>query len=128
MKRTHFSAEEALTYLEANQERFPLQMVTRLSAVELGATVFPVDLSEVTEARYFGPEGELRFFDDGGLVAVLVEDEPGDVYIDRTANLLPKFGKRLTKRQYVAFDWDGQGYIRIIRLLDWEGGNDHAGE
>lgn len=127
MKLTNYTARDACAYLEANQEQFPYQMVTRLSEIILGGSTLPVNLNEVTEARYFGPECEMRFFDDGdGLEAALFREEPGDVFLDRTSALLPRFGKTLTKRQYIAFDEDGQGSVETVRLLKWEGETEHG--
>lgn len=125
MKITPFTLEGACAEIQTHQDRFPFMMATCLSEVRLGKAVFPVDLSEVIEARYFGPECEMRFYDDGnGLNAALVQEEPKEVFIDRTSKLLPAFGKTLTRRQYVVYDEDGQGDIKMVRLLKWEGGQD----
>jgi hypothetical protein len=51
----------------------------------------------------------------------LLEDGRAN-YIDRESSVIsPKFGKKITKRQYLAFDEDGQGYVAATRLLRWEG-------
>ncbi len=128
MKLTYYNQDEALAYLGAHAERFPYQMVWRLSSVELGVTRSPVnDLAEVTEARFFGPDAELRFYlEHGSLAAALVEDD-GDAAIERTVRLLPRFGKTLKQLQYIAFDEDGQGYVALTRLAAWEGGGSDAG-
>lgn len=128
MRRTDLEVREALGLLERQPQRFPYQMIYRLSGVELGARRAPVDLEEAAEARFFGPEAELRFYEGrDGLAALLVEDEPEDLWVDRQARLLPRFGSTLTSRQYMAFDQDGQGYIALVRLLDWRGGAPDAG-
>lgn len=128
MRQTDLGVREALELLERQPQRFPYQIIYRLSGVELGDRMDPVDLEEATEARFFGPEAELRFFEGrDGLTALLVEDGPEDLWVDRQARLLPRFGSTLTSRQYVAFDQDGQGYIALVRLLDWKGGASDAG-
>lgn len=128
MKLTYLSQGEAWTYLAENAERFPYQLVRRLSAVEAGRSALPADLSQVIEARFFGPGAELRFYQaEDALAAALVEDEPGDVTIDRTVRLLPQFGAALTRRQYIAFDEDGQGYVQVTRLVDWKGEGEYGG-
>ena len=82
----------------------------------------------MTEARFFGPEAELRFYlEHGALAATLAEDEPGDAAIQREVRLLPKFGRTLKQLQYIAFDQDGQGYVALTRLAAWEGGGGDAG-
>lgn len=128
MKLTYLNQDQALAYLAEHPGRFPYQMVWRLSSVELGTARIPADdLAEVTEARFFGPEAELRFYlEHGALTAALAEDEPGDVAIERTVRLLPRFGKTLKQLQYIAFDEDGQGYVALTRLAAWEGGGSDA--
>lgn len=128
MKLIYFTQGQALAYLAEHPERFPYQMVWHLSFVELGASHLPADLAGVTEARFFGPEAELRFYrEDGSLAAALVKHEDGDVVIERTVRLLPKFGRTLKQVQYIAFDQDGQGYVALTRLAAWEGGGGDAG-
>ena len=129
MKLTYFNQDQALAYLAERPERFPYQMVWRLSSVELGAARIPGnERADVTEARFFGPEAELRFYlEHGALAATLAEDEPGDAAIQREVRLLPKFGRTLKQLQYIAFDQDGQGYVALTRLAAWEGGGGDAG-
>ena len=43
MKLTYFNQDQALAYLAERPERFPYQMVWRLSSVELGAARIPVN-------------------------------------------------------------------------------------
>jgi hypothetical protein len=123
MKVTYFECPEACAYLETHRESFPFQMTTRLSSVTLGNAEYPVDLTEVLEARYFGPEGEMRFYDDGaGRKAALFSEGEGDPFLDQTSPLIPGFGENLTSRRCIGFDEDGQGYVEFVRLVDWKGG------
>lgn len=122
MKITRTNKDEALKYLENHKEQFPYAMITRLSSVVLSRVTFPFDPSEVIEARFFSNDHELRFFDDGnGLEAALLEKEGTDVVIEKSAVLLPNFGKKLFSRQYIDYDDDGQAYVRTVCLCGWEG-------
>lgn len=100
----------------------PYAYITRLSQVEVGLNSETFSLEEVLEARFFGPQREIRIYhEDAEFVGVMLEEEEGDVFLERTSLLRePRFGKSLTLRQYIAYDADGQGSIQNIRLVKWE--------
>lgn len=105
----------------------PYAYITRLSRVKVGRNPREFSMDEVLEARFFGPKREIRIYrEDDCCNAVMVEEEEGDVFLERVSQLRePEFGRCLTMRQYVDFDADGQGSIQTIRLVDWE---EHAYE
>ena len=99
----------------------PFAYFARLSEVSVGYTPEEISLEELTEARFFGPDGEIRICETGeGLSAAELKEVPGVLYIDKKTGLLPGFGSKLVKRQYIVFDEDGQGGIAATRLLHWE--------
>ena len=101
----------------------PYACITRLSQVEVGLTPAEICLDDVLEARFFGPDREIHFYqEEDGLAAVMLEDEPSDEFYDTTSPLQDaRFGKHLTIRQYIVYDEDGQGSIWDIRPVKWEG-------
>ena len=101
----------------------PYAYITRLSCVELGHTPTACPTAELLEARFFGDRQEIRlYWQADELHAVRLEEEDGDVYIEKKRKLRdPKFGTHLTLRQYITYDDDGQGSIRTMRLVKWEG-------
>lgn len=102
--------------------QMPFAYVRSFSAVTLGKTQPLPPMNEILEARFFGPDQEIRLTDDGdGLYGLRIVDGETSDFIDLTDRLLSGFGKTLTKRSYVDFDEDGQGSIVCTRLLDWEG-------
>ena len=118
MKIIALSANEALN--EALS--MPFAYIACLSRVYIGLTPETVNLAEVNDARFFGEDGEVRFFrENGTMTALRLTDDPQDVTIDHTHALIKSFGTQLTERRYIQFDQDGQGYIAATRLLAWEG-------
>lgn len=117
---TDLSVKEALEIGKA----MPYAMFTHLSKVTLGKTPTVVSLDELIEARFFGGNGEIHIFTENGEPkAVHITDEENDSRfppIDREYTLLSNFGKKLTVRQYIDFDNEGQAYIKAVRLLGWE--------
>lgn len=118
MKPTDLTLEAAL--LQA--QTMPFAYMASFSSVTIGRTPGQPDLSEVLEARFFGPDGEIRIYRDGeALRATAYMDRPEDIYMDCTSETIsPRFGKSITKRRYVEFDEDGQAKIAATRLLDWK--------
>lgn len=117
---TDLSVKEALEIGKS----MPYAMFTHLSKVTLGKTPTVVSLDELIEARFFGGNGEIHIFTENGeQKAVHITDEENDSRfppIDREYTLLSNFGKKLTVRQYIDFDNEGQAYIKAVRLLGWE--------
>lgn len=117
---TDLSVKEALEIGKA----MPYAMFTHLSKVTLGKTPTVVSLDELIEARFFGGNGEIHIFTENGeQKAVHITDDENDSRfspIDREYTLLSNFGKKLTVRQYIDFDNEGQAYIKAVRLLGWE--------
>lgn len=100
----------------------PFAYIARLSSVFIGAAPKDFSLDELSEARFFGPDREIRIYYDGaGLSAMELREESEDHCIDKESDLLPNFGTKIVMRKYLAFDEDGQGYIAATRLLRWEG-------
>lgn len=119
--------QRELTVQEALElgKTMPFAYIARLSEVWIGTTPESLSLEELTEARFFGPDGEIRIYYDGsGLSALELRDDDKDKeeknYIDKESKPLPNFGTLLKKRQYLAFDEDGQAYVAATRLLSWE--------
>lgn len=119
MKKTTLTVEDAIRL----GTELPYAYITRLSEVTVGPTPDVFGTGELLEARFFGPDREVRIFRcEDDLCAVMLEDEAGDVYLDKTSRIRRScFGKTLTLRRYLSFDEDGQAYIAETRLLDWEG-------
>ena len=103
--------------------REPYAYITRLSCVEVGRNPKDFSMDELLEARFFGPQREIRIYrQDDCCQTVMLEEEEGDVFLERVSQLRePEFGHLLTVRQYIEYDADGQGNIQSIRLVDWEG-------
>lgn len=99
----------------------PYAFIRRLSEVRLGLNTAAFDADELLEARFFGPEGELRICRDGeALRAVTLSTEDGDETLEeRYCIANPRFGRELTVRKILAFDEDGQAYVRASLLADW---------
>lgn len=102
----------------------PYACITRLSEVTAGPT--PPDFSpeELLEARFFGPQREVRIWaGDTGLEAICLEDDGQDDFLDLPPRKIraSRFGKELTLRRYLDYDEDGQAYICATRLVDWKG-------
>ncbi len=76
------------------------------------------------EARFFGPEGELRLTrSDKGSMEAFWLTETGDEVLDQARPLLPEFGRQLTVRRILDYDEDGQVCVAATRMLRWEGGD-----
>lgn len=100
---------------------YPFAYIRRLSSVSFGRTPQPVDAEELIEARFFGPDGEIRVFQtEDGLKALLIREEPDEPYRDQAYEIANgKFGKTMTVRNILDADEDGQYYVAATRLLDW---------
>ena len=87
------------------------------------------DIDEVIEARLFGASGETHFYrTEKGLVETRIDErsEGQDYFaIDQKSPVMDHIGKgaKLLSRQYYAFDDDGQGYVKVTRLVGIEGGD-----
>lgn len=101
----------------------PYAYITRLSRVTVGPTPAQCPLEELLEARFFGPDREVRIYSgEEGLEAVCLEDEEQEDYLTSTCTVRDtRFGKYLTLRRYLGYDEDGQAYIQATRLADWKG-------
>ena len=118
MKRTVLTVDEALEQGKSMSYAY----IARLSSVYVGPMPQVLPLEELTEARLFGEDGEIRIWKTEDVYAACLLEDGGSNYIDRESPVIsPKFGKKITKRQYLAFDEDGQGYVAATRLLRWEG-------
>lgn len=119
MKKTVLPADQAIRL----GLTLPYAYITRLSQVTVGRTPEQFSDEELLQARFFGPDREIRIWrDEAGLQAVSLEDEAGEQCIDLIRPIRSRaFGRRLTLRRYLDFDEDGQAYIRDTRLIHWEG-------
>lgn len=119
MKKYTLTADQAVS-LGLQQ---PFAYITRLSEVTVGSTPAELSLEELLEARFFGPDREIRIWQEGdGFCALAVEEEAQDEYLDQPRAIRSsRFGRTLTLRRYLAYDEDGQAYIRDTRLVHWEG-------
>ncbi|MBD5102511.1 MAG: hypothetical protein HDT27_07450 [Subdoligranulum sp.] len=103
----------------------PYALIRWLSRVSLGPTPDRIDLSELTEARFFGPDEEVRIFlAEDGLQAARFWKGAEDTVIEHKCALANKaiFGESVTVQQFLNFDGDGQAAIDYTRLSDWKGG------
>lgn len=116
---------ETLAFADAKGKSvvFPFVLVRELSRVWLGETEkAEIAWGEATELRFFNDTAELRFFGTAGrLQAVLLEDVAEDTCHDRTFPLAHNgaFGQKLTVREYLDYDEDGQLYVKATRLKGW---------
>lgn len=119
MKKYTLTADQAVV-LGLQQ---PFAYITRLSEVTVGRTPAEFSQEELLEARFFGPDREIHIWHDGdGFCAAALDEEAGDEYLDQPRCIRSKcFGRSLTLRRYLAYDDDGQAYIRDTRLVHWEG-------
>lgn len=124
MKIRTISLHEAMAWAEG----YPFVYLRMLSSVSMGNTseILPrICWEEVEEARFFGPSGELRVFDDGAaLTAAVLEDGPHETEYsvqDRTCPLAHDgaFGREIVVRDYLDYDGDGQLFVSASRLKDW---------
>lgn len=102
----------------------PYAYITRLSEVTVGPTPPEFSPAELLEARFFGPDREVRIWaGDTGLEAICLEDDGQDDFLDLPNREIraARFGKELTLRRYLDYDKDGQAYICATRLVDWKG-------
>ena len=112
------------TVSQALQEgkNLPWAYLKYMSRIYLGRTPSMPSVAELEEGRFFGPDCEIRLYDDGaGLEAVKITDEPEDVIQDSEVWLRRSYGRYLHKRRYLEFDADGQARVACTRLLKWEG-------
>lgn len=69
-------------------------------------------LENLLEARIFSERKELHLFHyEDGIRAVETEIEPSDEYREEKQLLIPRYGKNVTLRNYIAYEEDGQAYI-----------------
>lgn len=87
------------------------------------------DIDEVIEARLFDANKETHFYrtEKGMAETRIVEGSEGQDYfaIDQKSPVMDHIGKgaKLLSRRYYAFDDDGQGYVKVTRLVGIEGGD-----
>lgn len=123
MKREDFT--DGLTVEEALQrgQKLPWAWIRSISSVSLGLKPETVDLNELLEARFFGPEEEIRIFRNGGaLRAAALSAEAADKTIKRRFDIEnPMFGSSITVRYTLEADEDGQMNRICTCLIGWEG-------
>lgn len=119
MKTEIITVQEALDQGTA----LPWALVRTLSAVSLGPSPAQIDQDELIEARFFGPEAEIRLFRiNGQLRATLLSAETDDSVIKRTYKIEnPTFGRSVTVSYTLKADEDGQVNLTSTRLTRWEG-------
>lgn len=100
----------------------PWALVRSLSRVTLGPVPADVDTDELIEARFFGPDQEVRLFQtEDGLRAVQLTAEPDDSTIEQVRPIAdPAFGGSVTVIYTLQADEDGQMNIAYTRLAGWE--------
>ena len=102
-----------------------LYMISELRLCRVGE-LGTVDWNQCMEARFFSKEAELHLFDlNGELHAVELSDGDEKDWNDRSYELNPsvlkgssarKNVRKLTVREYFAYDEDGQMIVDAIRL------------
>lgn len=105
----------------------PWALIRQLSLVQMGETSrLSIDWDEVTEARFFDNDKEIRIFEaEDGLSAVLLSDgeneAEGVTYRDTVRELEHKewFGAAVSVREYFGYDEDGQLCAVASRLNGW---------
>ncbi len=119
MKREVLTVEEALQRGQA----LPWAWVRSLSSVSLGLRPAEINTDALLEARFFGPETEIRLFRSGGaLRAAALTPEAGDKTIQRRFDIEnPIFGASITVRYTLEADEDGQMNRTVACLIGWEG-------
>lgn len=119
MKREVLTVEEALQ----RGQKLPWAWIRSLSSVSLGARPAEVNMDELLEARFFGPETEVRIFHSGGaLRAAALTTETTDKTIQRQFDIEnPMFGDSITVRYTLEADEDGQMNRTDACLVGWEG-------
>lgn len=105
----------------------PWAYIASYGSLTMGLTPEKILFDEILDARFFGPEGELRLFRRGDVLEALwVDDTPCprqlDTTIDKIIKLKSFYGKELTMRQHIVFDEDGQACIYTTRLAALKGG------
>ena len=111
-----------------------IQKVDRVEICELDKNDF--DIKKLMEARIFGDGREIHVFEyDSGLKAVECCTEATDIAVDKFSDIpqdssvhyfdedqiLPeKYGEKLTFRNFIAYEDDGQAYIGNKILLKFE--------
>ena len=120
MAKKSISIDEALKRATA----LPFAMIRSLSDVYLGEQKIPSDLSDVIEARFFGPDEEIRLFRDGETLKAASVTEEGMDSIDKNFDVenSGKFGvKKISAKYILDYDEDGQAFISTTRLCGLEG-------
>ena len=116
---------ESLTVQEALERgrALPWALVRCLSQVTLGPVPTDISQEELTEARFFSVNEEIRVFRScGQLRAVRLQGELEDNMLERTYKIEnPKFGKAFTVCYLLEADKDGQMHLTTARLTGWEG-------
>ena len=116
MKRID-SIEQALQ----QAEKLQFVMVTELSRVVIGKMPMDINWDELIEARFFDHDTEIRIFRENGELRVrsviLQDDMP---YIEKQYNKLQgNLGSKISVREYLTFDEDGQAGVSAVCLYDW---------
>lgn len=82
------------------------------------------DWEEIQEAWFFKEEGQLHIYrDEGMLFAAMIDDAllPDAHTLEKTYYLADKFQKKgkkkITVKEYIDFDKEGQCYVAYTRLL-----------
>lgn len=116
MKRID-SIEQALQ----QAEKLQFVMVTELSRVVIGKMPMDINWDELIEARFFDHDTEIRIFRENGELrarsVILQDDMP---YIEKQYNKLQgNLGSKISVREYLTFDEDGQAGVSAVCLYDW---------
>ena len=94
----------------------PFALLRTLSSVTLGPTPAVVQWEELTEARFFDAEQEIRF-----ACGQAWQQTAGGIELEEeTIPLLPGFGKILMLRRSYHPDEDGQLVPDGLRLTGWK--------
>ncbi len=82
------------------------------------------DWEEIQEAWFFKEEGQIHIYrDEGMLLAAMIDDAllPDAHTLEKTYCLADKFQekgkKKITVKEYIDFDKEGQCYVAYTRLL-----------
>lgn len=129
MKTRQNELFKVISLEDAKREAMALSwaLVRQLSLVQMGeVSTLSIDWDEVTEARFFDSEKEIRIFEAGdGFLAVILSDGENEIenvtYRDMEHKLEHKnqFGTAVSVREYFGYDEDGQISVVASRLKGW---------
>lgn len=79
-----------------------------------------IEIDNITEARFFNEDREIRIFRDEDGLRGTIFSENGAPYMEKTSILYPRYGEKIYAdkmdlKKYIDYDEDNQAYIRYIK-------------